>query len=199
MNYNLIYPILYLVSSAAIYSSPIYQKIPNVNIREFFFCSIILSLVGFGYYSQRKCNNYEWPTVRDGVVFFLIAVIFTLLEPLVISQEQSMNLNVEINNAYFYLYLFSAIIMSPFIEEIIFRSFLYDFFSEFTKGSITSIVIVSILFSIAHLTYSNISSFIVIFLFSVFLCIARIKTKGILIPILMHITTNLIVYFPVLM
>ena len=89
------------------------------------------------------------------------------------------------------LYFLTIVILSPIIEEILFRGL---FLRRFNKelGNVTlSILIASILFGFCH----NFGGILGAILFGICVSILYIKSKNILVPIFAHFLNNLISFF----
>ncbi|NHC43594.1 CPBP family intramembrane metalloprotease [Bacillus sp. MM2020_1] len=85
------------------------------------------------------------------------------------------------------LSILSMIIIAPIIEELIFRGYLFNKWSE-TMGIKKSILLSSVLFALLHLN----SNFIGLFICGLFYCIIYLKTKNLLVPILCHMLNNIL-------
>lgn len=78
------------------------------------------------------------------------------------------------------------ILLAPITEEMIFRGFLLGRLHA-KYGVITAILIPSILFALLH------ADILGAFIFSIFLCLIRIKYNSIIAPILVHMSNNAVV------
>lgn len=85
-----------------------------------------------------------------------------------------------------------SVILAPVMEELILRGFLLRVpnMERSTGAAMLAIVVSASIFSVAHINYSNISSFVVIFLIGVVLGIARIVSGGLLLPVALHMAVN---------
>jgi len=84
-------------------------------------------------------------------------------------------------------FLFTFCIFKPFIEELFFRGFLYNFYKK--KGILIALIISSVLFSVLHLDLYRI---ILIFIMGVFLALLYEITQCFWIPVLIHGSVNAI-------
>ncbi|EAO1625022.1 CPBP family intramembrane metalloprotease, partial [Salmonella enterica] len=76
----------------------------------------------------------------------------------------------------------------------IFRGCLFNItYFWFGNNVFGTAVIVSMMFSVVHLQYTEIRTFIVLFLVSLTLSAARVKSRGLLMPVLLHILMNAVV------
>ena len=82
----------------------------------------------------------------------------------------------------------SAVICAPFIEELVFRGYLYPLLKKFT-GPVFSCIMTSLLFGIVHM---NLIMLIPLSLMGVLLVLVYERTKSIWAPITVHIIFNLI-------
>ncbi len=90
-------------------------------------------------------------------------------------------------------FLFTSCIFKPFIEELFFRGFLYNFYKK--KGIRKALIISSILFSVLHLDLYRI---IILFIVGVFLALLYEITQCFWIPVLIHGSGNAIHTFIVM-
>lgn len=90
--------------------------------------------------------------------------------------------------------IISSLIIAPIIEEIVFRKFLYTGFKS-TLGIGISAISSSFIFALIHL---NIFSFIVLFIFGLFLCYCYEKYNTIYAPIWIHFMFNLFMVLSIL-
>lgn len=84
-------------------------------------------------------------------------------------------------------FLFTFCVFAPFIEELFFRGFLYNFYKK--KGIIIALIISSVLFSVLHFDLYRI---ILIFIIGVFLALLYEITQCFWIPVLIHGSVNAI-------
>ncbi len=90
-------------------------------------------------------------------------------------------------------WIVTACLAAPVSEEIIFRGFLLNASRGWGKlPQQVGIVITSGLFAASHMQYQAPMTFIHLFIFSAILCVVRIGTGGLVVPILLHVLANLI-------
>ncbi|MDH8335465.1 CPBP family intramembrane metalloprotease, partial [Klebsiella pneumoniae] len=66
----------------------------------------------------------------------------------------------------------------PIYEEIVFRGCLFNSFKFWFNGNVYgSAVVTSFLFAVMHLQYSDIRTFVMLFLVSLTLIVARVKSN----------------------
>ena len=85
----------------------------------------------------------------------------------------------------------SLIFIAPVYEEMIFRGCLFNAFQYWFKDKtwLTSVV-VSAIFALMHTQYVDFRTLLLLFIVSLVLIYARIKSNGILMPIMLHILMN---------
>lgn len=85
----------------------------------------------------------------------------------------------------------SLIFIAPVYEEMIFRGCLFNAFQYWFKDKtrLTSAV-VSAIFALMHTQYVDFRTLLLLFIVSLVLIYARIKSNGILMPIMLHILMN---------
>ena len=122
------------------------------------------------------------------------AFIVTLLSN-ILPATQSQNLevvndifSVETYGILQYFMLFSIIVLSPIIEEVIFRGVLWNFMKKFLKEK-TVYIVISVLFAVIHMDLLHILGLLpVSFLLGWF----KYKTGNIKASLICHISNNLV-------
>ena len=131
------------------------------------------------------------------VLLRIIAVGGTYLGEIIIHEERTANdmalINMinQLNGLMLIEFYFSKIIFGPIIEEYIFR---YIIIGNLGKMSKISMIISSILFSLAHMS-TNILHWMIYFLMGMVLAIIYKKTEKIETSMLVHILNNFIAFF----
>lgn len=81
----------------------------------------------------------------------------------------------------------TILILAPVSEEIVFRGVLLNIFRSSRIWTLwVGVVIIALLFTYIHNQYQNISTFIEIFAISIIFAWARIRSGGLMLPILLH-------------
>ncbi|HCL5278255.1 TPA: CPBP family intramembrane metalloprotease [Salmonella enterica] len=81
--------------------------------------------------------------------------------------------------------------LAPVAEEIIFRGFLLNSSIGWGRYSrVSGIIITSLAFAFIHTQYLFAITFVYLFIFSSILCVVRMRSRGIMIPIILHILNN---------
>jgi len=120
------------------------------------------------------------------IILFIFGVILTLYG---FNLEDSSNIT-DLEQIFSLPSIFFIVAFQPIGEEIFFRGFLLDKINSLS-GRETAIVVTSILFGIAHLTYGNIYPAIMTGILGIILAYMVIKTKNLLTSIIAHILFNL--------
>lgn len=90
-------------------------------------------------------------------------------------------------------FIFAIGFAAPFCEEVIFRGFFLNASLGWGKiGRQSVIVVTSLCFALLHTQYQAPSTFIWLFIFSALLCVIRIASGGLLVPILLHMVSNML-------
>jgi membrane protease YdiL (CAAX protease family) len=128
-------------------------------------------------------------------IYIIVCVVFRFL-----SISNPLVPNIPFNSVYIEAFLvgnvvvvFSILVIAPFIEEILFRGFLYPACNKY-MGMYPSILLTSVLFTLAH--YPQIrESYVfaaIIFTLGVIITYARAKTGSTWLAIIMHHIYNLV-------
>lgn len=132
--------------------------------------------------------------------FFILLVSILLLQfvvPYLLGMRKAESWTIEqvsLNHSAFWLANLPLIFIVPIYEEIVFRGCLFNAFKYwFNENIYGSAVAVSVLFSVLHTQYSDVRTFFILFLVSLVLVAARVKSTGILMPIVLHMMMNGIV------
>lgn len=95
--------------------------------------------------------------------------------------------------------LFSAVILAPIFEEILFRGFLLQGFLLWApKSPLACATLTSIIFAALHTQYVHLQTLAMLTLFSLLLCYARLTSRGLKLPILLHMINNFLALLPAL-
>jgi uncharacterized protein len=87
--------------------------------------------------------------------------------------------------------LFAIVIPAPIMEEVVFRGFMFKGIERSTGGPIAAVLLTSIVWTLIHVQY-DLFELCQVFLFGVFLGIARWKTGSLYTSIAGHMLINLI-------
>ena len=105
--------------------------------------------------------------------------------------EEWVTTQVSLRSYALWLSSLSLIFIAPVYEEMIFRGCLFNAFQYWFKDKtwLTSAV-VSAIFALMHTQYVDFRTLLLLFIVSLVLIYARIKSNGILMPIMLHILMN---------
>ncbi|MEE0450758.1 CPBP family intramembrane glutamic endopeptidase [Peptacetobacter sp.] len=198
----LLAPILFFILSV-VYSNRIGNTYINIYTKILIECVTILFILVYLYKikdidikSLIKWKNLKYILISV-VLLRIIAVGGTYLGEIIIHEERTANdmalINMinQLNGLMLIEFYFSKIIFGPIIEEYIFR---YIIIGNLGKMSKISMIISSILFSLAHMS-TNILHWMIYFLMGMVLAIIYKKTEKIETSMLVHILNNFIAFF----
>ncbi|EIH7936449.1 CPBP family intramembrane metalloprotease [Escherichia coli] len=98
------------------------------------------------------------------------------------------------SGAILWINIFSSVLLVPVYEEIVFRGCLFNSFKFWFNDNIyISAIVTSVIFSALHLQYTDFRTFLMLFLISLVLISAKIKSNGLLMPILLHMAMNAVI------
>lgn len=150
-----------------------------------------LQSIGFGLLRWRQLGTalFAFP-IYLAATTLVAAALGLLLSPELL--EQTQELPFESPQGIELLLVFVAlVVITPLVEEMIFRGFLYRAFGR-KFGMILGAVLVSILFGVAH---GQLNVGVDTFILSLFLCYIRVKTDSIWAPIFLHALKNLVAFY----
>ena len=130
-----------------------------------------------------------WGIISMIAMFVIMFVIGILLTFYGFNLEESSNIT-DLEQIFSLPSIFFIVAFQPIGEEIFFRGFLLDKISSLA-GRETAIVVTSLLFGIAHLTYGNIYPAIMTGILGLILAYMVIKTKSLTTAIIAHIFFNI--------
>lgn len=108
-----------------------------------------------------------------------------------VNLQEQQNIGYANPNGVELLLIFVAlVVLAPFVEEVLFRGFLFRAFRR-TCGFLFGSVIVSLLFAVAH---GQVNVGVDVFVLSMFLCYLREKTDTLWTPIALHSMKNLVAF-----
>lgn len=154
-----------------------------------------------GVFIQSIIRFYHWAAYHLWNVFFpaLALVCLTVLYNAFSGPEPWM---AELSRQFFlhkFLNTLAMCFLAPVAEEIIFRGFLLNSSIGWGRYSrVSGIIITSLAFAIMHTQYLFAVTFVYLFVFSSILCVVRMRSRGLMIPIILHILNNAWVIFGLL-
>ncbi|MEN4169459.1 type II CAAX endopeptidase family protein [Serratia marcescens] len=94
----------------------------------------------------------------------------------------------------FWLNFFMLVLIVPVYEELAFRGGLLTALLVFFRGNIyIASLVTSFLFAALHTQYTDVRTLIILFLISIILIASRIISRGILMPIALHMAMNCVI------
>ncbi|MCU5771202.1 CPBP family intramembrane metalloprotease [Erwiniaceae bacterium BAC15a-03b] len=128
-----------------------------------------------------------------GLLLLMLLQIF-LLQPEAWLEQQSQQ-----SRSAVLILLFTAVVLGPVFEEILFRGFLLQGFLLWApKSPLACVTLTSLLFAAMHTQYVHLQTLAMLTLFSMLLCYARLKSRGLKLPIFLHMFNNLLALLPAL-
>ncbi|HEJ7857781.1 TPA: CPBP family intramembrane glutamic endopeptidase [Serratia marcescens] len=91
--------------------------------------------------------------------------------------------------------LLSTVFLAPIYEEMVFRGCFFKLIQHWFNNDIAAIILTSGAFVIFHSQYDDYRILIALFLVSIVFGIARQKSDGIVLPMFLHISMNLLVIY----
>lgn len=140
-------------------------------------------LLGPGEWSKRLM-------VRLCVMMFLIAASTSLF-----ATEDTLWINgiLDFSSRGWLSVVLAIVIMGPVVEEIVFRGFLLQGLLTWLPNSrLVCAILVSLLFTAGHTQYSSGITVVELMSLSLLFCYARFASKGLLLPVLLHMLNNAI-------
>ena len=174
----------------------------DFNSINYIVCFFIFTPVIFHFAKKRKTTTAraylgfeKLPTKKDFINYTLIFIAYTVFAYVV-----SFILNIEMpatmiemyqSTDYMWVSLFAVVLCAPLFEETFFRGFLFKGWQDTRLGTVGTILLTSILFTLIHTGQYDWAVLSILFTFALILGIARFKTKSIYIPLYLHFINNL--------
>lgn len=134
-------------------------------------------------------------SLKDFLLFFFLILIIQFAIP-VLSAEEPQHVSNYVVTPPFISFIFiqiSYIILAPVYEEIAIRGGLFGSLNIFLRAKIPAAILSSLIFSFLHTQYSGYKPFVILFFVSLTLTVARIRSNGLLLPVMLHVMMNCIV------
>ncbi|UVC29432.1 CPBP family intramembrane glutamic endopeptidase [Pantoea sp. SOD02] len=134
-------------------------------------------------------------TVMQFLIFFSLILIIQFIIPKVFFHTDDIVSQQAVSLPLYTLVLtqISYILMVPVYEEIAIRGGLFGALTVFSNSKVFSAIITSLIFSLLHTQYSGFKPLFLLYLISLTLVAARVLSKGLLLPVLLHTFMNGIV------
>ena len=167
---------------------------------------IIITCLIFTLIEKYNLTKYEkftlikiWNIVKLFTVVWLLLFVVSFVSQGILGKlpEQKIVIDLRQNgiNAHLFELIFWSVIISPIIEEIFFRKLIYSTL-KFYFAPLISTLISSTLFSLVH---NNLSSFPLLLVLGIILCLSFEKTNSIIYPIIIHSMFNIIMLIFILL
>ncbi|WP_240153482.1 CPBP family intramembrane glutamic endopeptidase [Erwinia amylovora] len=90
-------------------------------------------------------------------------------------------------------FVFTVVVLAPLSEEIVFRGVLLNIFiSRHAWTGYAGAVLLAVIFSMMHGQYKHLSTFVELFGVALLLSLARLRSGGLLLPVLLHAEASVI-------
>jgi membrane protease YdiL (CAAX protease family) len=137
---------------------------------------------------------------KPTLLFILLLLGLMVLQTQFLQPERWLEEQVRQTPFSLWILLLSTVLLAPIFEEILFRGFLLQAFLLWAPRSrLACSVLTSLLFAAMHTQYIHWQTIAVLTLFSIMLCYARLRSNGLLLPIVLHMLNNLIALLPSLL
>ncbi len=131
---------------------------------------------------------FLWAVFTVIAAFFILIILGNILSFFGVNVEDSSNIQ-NLEMFFSVPVILILITLQPIAEEIFFRGFILEKIDS-VYGSIPAIVISSILFGLAHLSYGNLYPAVMIIFIGVLLAVLVVKTKNLTAAIIAHVLFN---------
>lgn len=131
---------------------------------------------------------------KQFLVFLVLVLLAQLAGAYIMNVRKNESWMVEqeaVKGGLFWLNFLLLVFVVPVYEEVVFRGCLLTALFTFFRGNIYfASLATSALFSVLHTQYADVRSFIILYVVSVILIIGRIVSRGLYMPILLHMAMN---------
>ncbi|WP_437888879.1 CPBP family intramembrane glutamic endopeptidase [Phytobacter sp. V91] len=151
-------------------------------------CAVLLWRQYNRHYPFLSLGSFSLPIFAIGLATILVLNI--IWQFLGVEEEWLMSLR-NYSSAAQWASALAICVIAPFCEEVIFRGFLLNAsigWGRFARQK--GIIVTSVLFALVHTQYQTPSTFVWLFTFSALLCVIRMVSGGLLIPVLLHMLNN---------
>lgn len=134
-------------------------------------------------------------SLKDFLLFFILIMIIQFAIPALAAEEPQHVSNYDVTPPLisFIFIQISYIVMAPVYEEIAIRGGLFGSLNILLRAKIPAAILSSLIFSFLHTQYSGYKPFMILFFVSLTLTAARIRSNGLLLPVMLHVMMNFIV------
>lgn len=134
-------------------------------------------------------------SLKDFLLLFILILIIQFSIPALAAEEPEQVNNYDFTHPLisFIFIQFSYIVMPPVYEEIAIRGGLLGSINIFLRAKIPAAILSSLIFSFLHAQYSGHKPFMILFFVTLTLTAARIRSNGLLLPVMLHALMNFVV------
>ncbi len=138
----------------------------------------------------------SWPKARDIALWCGILVLFIILSTILTTLLARPAIPEFMIAAYhssssIWLFTLAIVLFAPVWEELVFRGFLFSGLRNTMLGTTGAVVITSALFALIHTQY-DLYIMVEIFLVGIVLCVSRLQTGSLCMPMILHSANNLL-------
>lgn len=133
--------------------------------------------------------------LKDFILFFTLILIIQFAIPALTAEVPDDVSNYDFTQpliSFIFIQL-SYVILAPVYEEIAIRGGLFGSLNILLRAKIPAAILSSLIFSFLHTQYSGYKPFIILFFVSLTLTAARIRSNGLLLPVMLHVLMNFVV------
>ncbi|CAI1148272.1 CAAX amino terminal protease self- immunity [Serratia liquefaciens] len=131
---------------------------------------------------------------RQFLVFLFLILLVQLAGAYILGIQKAEPWIVEqksVRGGLFWLNFLMLVFIVPIYEELVFRGCLLTALLTFCRGNIyIASLVTSVIFAMLHTQYTDIRALIILFLVSIILISVRIISRGVMMPVLLHMTMN---------
>jgi len=150
----------------------------------------ILVLLVFLYFSKEKVQDWiKEQSIKQYIFVIVFGLSFSFLNGIIYLDREWMMNGVDIYNRLSFFGVLRIVLLSPIIEELLYRKYWYTFLGQEGKYKILNIILISLVFSLTH-WYSE-TPLIWPFIASLLLFWIYNRTKNILLCIVCHVFVNI--------
>lgn len=164
--------------------------LPILYIIEFF----IITPLYFIYFRKLDDMGFGHFSLHKFLVFLLLILLIQLAGSYILDVRRAEHWVMEqqsVKGGLFWLNFLMLVFIVPIYEELVFRGCLLTALLTFFRGNIyIASLVTSALFAMLHTQYTDIRSLVILFLVSIILISVRIISRGVMMPIMLHMTMN---------
>ena len=137
--------------------------------------------------------------LRQMMLFILLLLVLLASQSLYVPQESWSNAQLHSPSQQVVLFILAVVLLAPVYEEILFRGFILQGLLLWApQQKIACSLLTSLLFAAVHTQYTHLQTLIALFLLSLLLCAARFTSRGLKLPICLHLLNNVMGVLPLL-